>query len=275
MESPPSNPTLQPEIMDIITDFLFDDKFALANMSLVCKAFSPSARLHLFERLTITTDGLWLLDAPVSETVETVMTFAHLVRHLRFCDCEREGKLEEWTRVFLPCLSHFRGLKSLSLSCFRWGNPVEVKNKLFACFGGISELSIEIGYFPDAADVVRLAVHFPLLERLELEGMNLGGELEVIDHNKIIPNDIRAFSNLGSLTIGRDIEPIISWFLSLERIPSLHTLRLPYLTEDGWESAGRFIRALAPTLKHLTLDFFTDIPFLQGASPNVTIYNTI
>jgi hypothetical protein len=266
METPSAIFRLPREIIDMITDFLSDDKIALANMSLVCKAFLPSARHHLFETLTIATDRFWLLSAPVSEIVDTFTSFGPLVHHLQFRNHEKNLDLEKWIRVFLPCLSPFNGVRSLSLPGFGWRNPADARNKLFACFSGISELCIVYGFIPDASNVVRLALQFPLLEQLELEGINFPGEL--IDHNKIIPNDVRAFSSLGSLTISGDIGPIISWLLSLERIPSLHTLRLPSLTADGWESAGRFIRALAPTLKHLTLDFFTDTSFLQSASLN-------
>jgi hypothetical protein len=258
------------EIIDMITDFLFNDKIALANMSLVCKAFLPSARLHLFETLTIATDRFCLHSASISEIVDTFSSFAPLVHHIQFRDEEDEYKFEKWIAVFLPCFSLFKGVKSLTLPNFDWRNPIEVRNKLFACFSGISELFIVDGYFPDTADIVWLALQFPLLERLDVE---YNEEPDHIVNLIAVPTDVRAFPSLRSLAVGGYIGPIICCLLSLERIPSLHTLCLFSVSSSESAAIDRLIRALAPTLKHLTLKF-SGFPPSRSASPSQS-YNTI
>jgi hypothetical protein len=55
MEDKMAVPPLAIEVADMIIDFLFDDNPTLASVSLVCKVFLPSSRLHLFERLTLRT----------------------------------------------------------------------------------------------------------------------------------------------------------------------------------------------------------------------------
>jgi hypothetical protein len=261
MDNLPSIPTLPPEIIDIITDFLFDDKPALANMTLVCKAFLPSARLHLFETLTIEMEQLCepaQLKPRVLEIIDVFTSFASLVRHLRLrlsWDARVDWNLEfaNWIRVFLPCLSVLKGVTTLSLPDFCWESPVEARNELFARFSGILEFRIEGGYFPDAAAIVMSALQFPLLERLHLD------DIDWVENSlsyKHIPNVVQAFSNLTSLTIEcLNMMSILYQSLFLEMTPSLHSLHITTLALYELEPAGRFIRALAPTLRHLTLAF--------------------
>jgi hypothetical protein len=204
------------------------------------------------------------------------MSFAPLVHHIQLHDHgEEDRKLETWFRVFLPCFSLFKSVKSLSLPYFAWGTAIEARSNFFACFRGISELFIGDGCFLDTSAFARLALQFPLLERLELEDIAFVNKLNHLILANAVPNDVRVFPSLRSLSIGGYKEPIIRWFLSLERIPSLYTLCMA-ITCNEWESVGRFIRVLAPTLKHLTVYFLRETSFLiQSASQTVLFCNTI
>jgi hypothetical protein len=66
------------EITDMITDFLFDDVQALSTMSLVCKAFLPSTRLHLFEDMTIRLDHPYRAEFDPSQLEELMATYHSL-----------------------------------------------------------------------------------------------------------------------------------------------------------------------------------------------------
>lgn len=278
-ESPQLITILPLEVADIITDFLFDDKIALANMSLVCRAFLPSARLHLFETLTLSTDQFWegcRIRDP--EIVDTFTSFAPLVHHLEFLSYERNWELESWARVFLPFLSIFKGVTSLSLPYFPWIHmPVEIRSELFTCFSGVLELFIICGYFSHTADIVWLTLQFPLLEHLYFEKTEWDEDSIGYGLTTVIPSDAQAFSNLSSLTISGDMESVIYWILSLERMPSLRTLYVTTLADSGWEPVGQFIRALAPTLKHLTLEFLMDthLRIPESASKSMLLPNTV
>jgi hypothetical protein len=247
--APSRAPTFPPEIIDNITDFLFDDKSTLANVSLVSRAFLPSARLHLFETLRIETNQFWVLTelgVQVSEIMDILTPFASLVRHLRLHNNEKDVMLREWIGFFLPCLSLFNGVMTLSLPNFGWDRRGEVKNELFSCFSGIRELIIVEGWF---SAIIWSALQFPLLEQLHLDQISS-------EYYSSVPNDAQAFSNLHSLTISGSVsEPTLCLFSSLERIPSLHTLQITLLVPNYLESTGQLIRALAPTLKHLRLEF--------------------
>lgn len=276
IEDPPVIPALPAEITDMITDFLFDDKRALASMSLTSRAFLPSSRLHLFNSLTLITDKLWeLARAQYSEIVEVLVSIAPFVRHLEIINNEREEDLGNWIRFFLPCLSLLKSITSLSLQLFSWvETDIDARNDLFARFSGLSGLSIINGTFSDSADIVRLALQFPSLERLcfdEIEWVedSIGDGLVMV-----VPSDPQALLSLRSFAMGGiclGMESIISWFLSLDRIPALHTFQITTLVLIELESTGLFIRALGPNLRHLTLEFLKDSPnsLSEGVSQGI------
>jgi hypothetical protein len=281
MNSPPSILTLPPEIVDIIANFLLDDKGTLANMSLVCRSFLFPTRRPLFKALTISVDKFWepmRLKARVSEIVDIFTSFASLVRHLRLSDTDGDwGPEFHWIRAFLPCLSVFKAVTSLSLPYFNWQTLVEARNELFACFSGVLELIIEGGCLPDAEDILMSALQFPLLERLRINSDDLYWRDSSLS-SALVPVETQAFSNLSSLTIGGDtldMRPILYWFSSLEKMPSLRTLHIRTLTFNELEPAGRFIRALTPTLKHLRLEFLASaIPFCEGVCQQLYYFTT-
>jgi hypothetical protein len=257
--APPSIPTLPPEIIDIVTDFLFDDKSTLANMTLVCKAFLPSARLHLFDTLIIATYQFWELvedGVQVSEISDIFASFASLVHHLEFRDHEDDGELQGWMDVFLPCLSLLKSVTILSLRHFGWKARVEIRNELFTCFSGVSELTIICGWFPD---IVLSTLQFPLLEGLHLGFVSWELEDNLFSYH-LAQENAAAFSNLSSLSIGgvdSRTERILYWMLSLEKMPLLHTLCITTVAFNKLDLAGQLIRTFAPTLKHLTLTFWS------------------
>lgn len=269
-DRPPSIPAFPPEIIDIITDFLFDDKSTLANMALVCKPFLPSARLHLFDTLIISTYQFWELvedGVQVSEISDIFASFASLVHHLEFRDHEDNGELQGWIEVFLPCLSLFKGVTILSLPHFGWKTRVEVRNELFACFSGVLELTIINGWFPD---IVLTTLQFVLLEGLHLDSVTWEFEDDLLSYH-LAQENAGIFSNLSSLSIGgvdSDTGTILYWLLSLEKMPLLHTLHITTVAFNKLEPAGQLIRTFAPTLKHLTLTFWSygDILLRESAS---------
>jgi hypothetical protein len=257
LKSPTVILALPPEIIDMITDFLFDDKRALASMSLVCREFHPSARLHLFDTLTINaSDPLVFL--------EIVSPIAPLVRRLDICVDTCEGDdIWPWFEAVLLRLSGFKHVTSLSLvNLFLWeeaGN--RIRRDLFAGFSGMLELSFIACYFNDSADISRLVLPFPVLERLHFENVNVCRHLGPLD---VVPCDVRVLSRLTSLNITGVHAPITNWFLSLGTISSIRILQIIDIWDHEYASVGRIISALAPSVRHLTLGF---CEIAQGVSP--------
>jgi hypothetical protein len=264
MESPPVL-TLPLEITDMITDFLFDDKRALANMSLVCRAFYPSARLHLFDTFTIPSDVLLkTTEAQLSDYVEIFASFAPLVHRLLIHGNNgiTYGSLRHCTETFLPCFLIFKDVTSLSFEEFSWGlEEMEngVRSALFPCFSGLLELSFISCIFRDGADIIRLALQFPLLEQMHFENVESESDLTFANGPHDAVPSACSLSSLRSVAMGghcSDLAPIIDGFLSLATIPLLRNIEITDIARHELVPAGQLIRALGPGLRHLTLGFY-------------------
>jgi hypothetical protein len=144
--------------------------------------------------------------------VDTFASFDPPVHRIHFHDNEEEDfKLEEWVRVFLPCSGLFKCVRSLTLPYFGWGTAAAVEAR--SNFLLASALVIGYGRL-DTADVSRLALQFPLLDRLDLEQIAWGDDSIGDSPSQVVPNDVGPFSNLGCLTICGDIKPIILYTAS-------------------------------------------------------------
>jgi hypothetical protein len=262
MSNLPVSPTFPLEITDMITDFLFDDKSALANMSLVCRAFYPSARRHLFETLTIRSHELpQTTQAQLSDFMEVFTSFASLVRRLRIRGPNIIAghviySLQRWTETFLPCFSVFKDVTSLSLEMFSWHREETdgMRSNLFDCFSGLLELSFLYCTIDNMANITWLALQFPLLERMHFDDVDCEDNSPL----EVVPSGIYGLSSLRSVCLGgvfSDHAPIMHWFLSLDRIPPLHSFQITNLVREEFVSVGELLHALGACLRHLTLGF--------------------
>jgi hypothetical protein len=253
----------------MIIDFLFDDKRALANMSLVCKAFHPSARLHLFDTLTIRSDLLLnSTRAPLSDNVETFTSFGPLVHRLLIHGTSStDGSLHRWIDTLLPCFSVFKYVTSLSLDLCEWDledTENGTRSNILPCFSGLLELSFIHCTFYDTADITWLALQCPLLEQMHFEDVDSqhspNSDLVLAQGPvKVVPSDTCSLPRLRSVALsGEDIylTPIICWFLTLDTIPPLRNLQITDISKDELALAGQLIHALRPSLRHLRLGFF-------------------
>jgi hypothetical protein len=159
-------------------------------------------------------------------------------------------QLNKWITAAMPLFVSLRGVTSLSLRYLSYFkiNP-ELKTRLFSSFPHLSELTIEESYFPDTADLVDSILQCPTIKQLSLRDITIGRDSIVSGQSRD-----RNLSNLQSFDIsgcGFDLKPIMNWFLSMDTIPFLHTLRITDICGHEFESIGRFLRALGPSLKHL------------------------
>jgi hypothetical protein len=240
----------------MITDFLFDDKSALANMSLVCKAFHPSARLHLFETLTIL-----IRSAQLSDLMEVFTSFAPLVHHLRINSSGiNNSNFHVWTKAYLPV---FKDVTSLTLENFSWDlekTENGIKSNLPSSFSGLLELSFIFCTFYNMADIPWLALQFPHLERLHLEDVYVEDPPFTHGPLHVVPSDTCSLSSLRSVVLGGEQPhmPIINSILSLDTIPPLDNLQITNIVFHDFASVGQLLHALGPILRHLTLGFHQD-----------------
>jgi hypothetical protein len=260
MDQPPVDLRLPIEITDMIIDFLFDDTNALAAMCLACKAFLPSARKHLFSTITLRTAyPCW--GEPAQGRLEqpaTIFTsIAHLVRRLNIVAAYGDpgGELSKWITESMPLFTALEGITTLSIQSWSWMDmEPEVGNRLIACFPHLLELSLHSNIFAESANIIDLVLQCPTVERLSLYDITT----ELNDSLPLGQRGARDLSNLQSLDMGGEeflLEPIINWFHSLDAVSSLHTLRIADIANHECELVGQFVRALGPSLRHLTLMF--------------------
>jgi hypothetical protein len=270
MESLPARPTLPLDVTDMITDLLHDDKPTLADMSLVCRAFCPRARRYLFETLTV-----YSMELEYPTGIEDLFTsIAPLARSLIIRGLDRSNKFNIGIiEASLPKLTILKDITSVTLQFFCWReteDDIKHEIQVLSCFHGLLELSLVDGIFPDTADIIRLALQFPVLEQLRFEEVTWGDSML---HGPLdVPSDASALSSLRSVAVCEGcshLQPILGWFLSLDTIPPLHSLQINTLDHSDLESATLFIRALGPSLRHLKLGL------VQGHSWNLGVSRSL
>ena len=124
--SPASEPIFPPEIFSCIIDELFDDKKTLMDCSLVCRAWVPGCRYHLFSEVMLCPDTWWqasqcldVLDLYACAALVTChrhqKEWKTLTSDLIFCPLLRYflSKIPRWVRILLPGLDN---LKLLAVS---------------------------------------------------------------------------------------------------------------------------------------------------------------
>jgi hypothetical protein len=246
------------EITDMITDFLFDDVKALSAMSLVCRAFLPSTRLHLFEDMTIVIDHPYHAESDRSRLDELMVVYISLapfVRNLLLCalddDPVRES-LNEWLHAAFPLFIVLKGIKSLSVQIsWQYVQP-ETRKGMFACFDALLALSIGHTSFHDPSEIFELILQCPVLERLCLRNITYPTLTFGTPAARQLPC-LRIFSIYGASWM--NVGLVLNWFLSLDPVPSLHTFRINSITSTQCAIVGSFVRALGTSLKELALEF--------------------
>lgn len=263
------------EITDMVIDFLFDDKHALKTMSLVCKAFLPSSRLHLFESLTFVTGELGRMKV-ASTQFDHILPFfvsiAPLVHHLSIVEPEdslldTDAGLNEWLIAALPYLAVFQCVTSLSVHFPSWKSiEPDSRKELFTCFRGLSELSMRGGLFSSPAEIAELAVQFPVLERLCFDDIEWEENIRAL-YIHSVPGGGPTLSRLRSLRLGGeqfDMEPILDWLLRINPALLLHTLCISSISFLELEITGWFVCALRATLKCLKVGFLSYTLLREG-----------
>jgi hypothetical protein len=270
---------LAPEITDMIIDFLYDDSCALAAMSLVCKSFLPSTRLHLFERITLDRRRPRgkLTQARFDEAAHIFASLAPFVRHLDVFSTHRDSSedLNKWLQAAFTLFAVLKGVTSLSIRFWSWGRfEPEVRREMFAHFGGLLQLSLGDGIFPDAVDIIESVLQFPALERLCLDDILWDIDSIGTASVPLETSGAPTLSNLQTLTIGGrffEMVPIMNWFLSLDVLPPVHTFQITSASYNEWKPAGLLIRSFGRALKHLTLGSLSPM-FLKPAGTMALTY---
>jgi hypothetical protein len=233
-----------------IVDLLHNDKPSLKACSLVCKAWTYLARLHLFSRLTLT----WPLQRAAFP----------FVRHLEIPMEVRLGYgAPSWERLF-PLLIGFHRITSLTvviLARSRTFNNDNAKtwSALGRTFPGVVSLSLTYCSRHEYPSSIARAIYaFPSLQRLSLEG-------SIPTLERAYATTLQLSPHLDTLELNvRLADAVMDWLVSLPVRPALRAVRLYDLQDTDLPMFYKFIRAFGNGLESLSLS-----PPRDGMLPSV------
>jgi hypothetical protein len=243
------------ELVDWILDFLHDDISTLQVCSLVCKAWLPTARFHLFRKFVLSRKNrgefFKLLSSPHS-LLPTV------IRSLRIQSHSDRGfwKLTKGLLKGIASLTALRSLtlvqvdiRGLSLAGVKLLNAVDVR-----------DLSMVGVRAENAYHVTQIPCAFPRLERLILR--------HILNYQMLSTSDTPVPSTLRELTINSDptyvfgmVSPckhyaicsnsgLVKWIQRCEPAPPISTLRIG----TTGPLCGNIVAMLCESLEHLELN---------------------
>lgn len=240
-----------PELIDRVIDHLHDDEETLRACSLVARSWLPASRFHLFQTLYIFNEReFWAL-------VELLQKNPGLGSHVRELALDilydSYGNAEPWIRPpvdISPLTAHIPTIEVLTLSddWTRYGEPN--RTVILDSFRKVRTLTIMASNFYSIQDLLTLLRSFPLLERLNLDYVDIGeqGYSARVDE---IPLTLSALQ----VTIADDVQSL-SWQAIAPSLvsPRMDRLWLPLATEDDMILVDMYCSFAQSNLKELHLD---------------------
>ncbi|RDB29986.1 hypothetical protein Hypma_013825 [Hypsizygus marmoreus] len=263
----PISDVISLEIYDLIIDFLYSDLQALSTCALVCKAWLPASRLHLFCHLELAQLNfrrfLDLLKSPdFSAHVRARTNKMTMVQHT--------GSYKRWLQYCIPYLKDF-SVKILDISGLAFahnGNPPPYPelSGLQAHFQSVTQLHLRSTKLNSCMQLAELVCSLRNLERVSLLGVSWYPGAP--SHPATGPVERLSLPpSLVELDIQSEhpsyLRDILNWLAEYdqESLPRIHTLvlvsqrQIPGPNDFGL-SAERLLNNLGASLLNLTVSHF-------------------
>jgi hypothetical protein len=233
-----ANSELPHEMIEAIIDHLHDDKSTLNACSLVCKAWTHPARLHLLASPTVK----WPLQPAVFP----------FVRHLYICMRRRNPS---WNTTFSMLIGFNRTI-SLEINLLeRSLNDINTPTWLALGnnFSRVVSLSLRRFRYSMVASLARLICAFPCLRKLSIHDVVTCSTYGELFEWRFIAFRLPPDLDTLELTAGIDTaDTMISWLLSFPVHPPLRTVRL-HQVATALVMLPNFIEAFGNGLESLSL----------------------
>jgi hypothetical protein len=231
-----------------IVDHLHGDKLSLKASSLVCKAWTHPARLHLFAKSTVT----W----PLQPAAFPFVRHLHILMDMRQCNSG-----PTWDEIILQLVG-FHRIVSLTVDLSGQSPNAQTWSALGKNFPTV--VSLYLGGFgcSQASSLVRLICSFPSLRKLFVCGVF---RLTSTESALASATTLRLSPDLDTLELGiAGVDTIMEWLLSLPVRPAIRTVRLQGAQPADLTILHKFIGAFGNGLEMLTLSAYTDgvLPYL-------------
>ncbi|KAG5653810.1 hypothetical protein H0H81_010278 [Sphagnurus paluster] len=228
------------ELVDLVIDHAHTDLSLLAVCSLVCKAWFPAARHHLFSSTKLNAKNASSFARLLNSASSSVAGF---VRHIDANDSCEGGR---WIDDIFPSLASLPFVTSISLtpSC----DTILSQSTLstLCTFDRLVDLKLAECEFRDFAEVQRLIVAFPMLQSLYLEA-------DWPEPHAIAPTEISPSSHLREVYLRCEMSHILGWFLLQPHLAPVNKLTLHGLDSIDLPVTRRYLQALGSSLTHLTI----------------------
>jgi hypothetical protein len=233
---------LPPELLDTVMDNLQSDTTSLIACSLVCKAWLPSARRHIFATMQLSHPERHFCQFLKSCSRSAIIPF---IRHL---DIVGKYMYTQNLNECLPQLVEFTEVNSLTLSYIRWYIlDAQTKVAFFSNFATIVRLSLSQIDFKSFWEFAQFVCAFPCMETLVVESALWGEPFSIASTTLRLPSNLRTLDLRGCSKLD-----LMNWFLSFEKTPALHTVHLQGIWNNQTEGIGRFLQALGPSLERFS-----------------------
>ncbi|KAJ6598456.1 hypothetical protein DFH09DRAFT_1304240 [Mycena vulgaris] len=233
-----------------------EDNLSLHTCSLVCRAWLPRTRHHLFKRRQVTSTFMKLLAADRC-------TFAPHVRELRlqWRSGHPDDKLHEHDAALLRRLT---GVHTLELYLFSMPNIADARfhSAFLAHFVHVTRLEICYAFSGPDDFIADTICMFPLLTQLAVTASAPGASPGL---------PFVAPENLRELRLSNYGMSVLSGFCDSGSLRNLHSLDLPHISPETEPVVAAAFRALAGSLSHLHLHGPGDTPDAIDISPLVNL----
>lgn len=262
---------LAPELYDHILDEFHSSKSALSTCSLVCQAWLPICRNHLFFSVNLRPDFVkFLRDSPHART-----TVAPYIRNVGLGGGWMREQQDEFNDIilFMITLEHVRKIHMETWSWTYLASPATS-----ALLGGqgnvfqtLTVLDLKFIHLPSFSVLRTLASQFPKLQELVFDNVTWDDDSDSESQPTYPPPFLSRFEKLSICACSN--EPIISWLSNARAedrtamVAPIRSLHLPEILPREAPLVGKFLSSLSSSLENLELGFLghnDDAPAIRG-----------
>jgi len=265
------------EIIDQFIDYLYDDREALMTCALVCRAWVPSSRYHLFGHVSIWVSEYARFSDFIGHLDHPLCTFAPCVRKLFISTYLDEGcpappslyLSPHWADPLIPYLAKLTSVKTLV--AYGIGERLSGWEPLFKSASFVTQithLSLQYPEFTTFEDCMDTIHSFPSLESLEYCPCDSDqGTLPSLPASQASPPP--SLRTLDIMSFYPTTQLIWQWFhrsqtrLSTIKLGRRKSISLRDISIDTaqFSTFTQYLQFLGPSLEVLQADF--------GAAPTI------
>lgn len=252
--------TIPIELSDYILDFLHEDRKALKKCSLICRSWYPSARYHLYSRIYLPSPTACRL---LHQLFESSSYLGQFTRYLNLSkamsptsDKDSEDTNSKLAVLWPPLFAALPHVEELELSFLEIDTPFHTA--LLPNFPRLTTLTLQYCRFPSFGHFAAALLSFPSLRQCTLRGISWESTQPAFAGAVPAERGSVPQISITSLTLGRDIDlqVLVEWLLQEHLCDALEAVVACCAFAQDAVILGELLRAAAPTLRHVDLDWY-------------------